>query len=62
MGLIQDVVSYSTKVVRLTDEVAELRREMQLSQEAQHAMDRRLVRLETVLDIAMRRPPSPGSD
>jgi len=60
MGLISDVVSYSTKVIKLTDEVEQLGQRTQRLVDEQRELDRRLVRIETLIELAMQRRPLPS--
>lgn len=62
MGLISDVVAYSGKVIKLTGEVEQLRQETLRLADEQRNLDRRLIRIETLIEYAMqRRALPPGS-
>lgn len=62
MGLISGVVAYSGKVIKLTGEVEQLRQETLRLADEQRNLDRRLIRIETLIEYAMqRRALPPGS-
>lgn len=62
MGLISDVVAYSGKVIKLTGEVEQLRQETLRLADEQRNLDRRLIRIETLIEYGMqRRALPPGS-
>lgn len=62
MGLISGVVAYSGKVIKLTGEVEQLRQETLRLADEQRDLDRRLIRIETLIEYAMqRRALPPGS-